>query len=525
MGDAARANGMRLIGPNTQGLANFATGAILSFSTVFRDPSPLNHPIAVVSQSGSMAVVPALLLARMGLGIRHAHATGNEADVTAPELAAAVAADPAVRLVLLYVESIRQADALVELADVARRRDVTVVALKAGRSAAGEQAAQSHTGALANEDRVVDAFLDRIGIWRVHDSRELVAAAEMHLHEVRPPGARTVVLSQSGASCVQAADAAAQHDLPLAELTPASTAALVEILPGYATTSNPIDLTGALLNDSSLFSKVLPVLAADPGVDAVVVALPVIGVGYDIETLAADSAAFSSTGKVLVAGITNPTSAEAFRRAGVIVYNTEVQAVEALSQAVHARARAARGRTGPVLGLLHPANASAAEDEATSLHTLAAYGVPVVAHHLCADADAAVAALHAIGGPVVLKGCSSRIAHKSDLGLVILGLNSETEVTAAFTTIAERLAQADPKAPGVLVAPLVPGRHEVMIGGRRDPIFGPMVLVGDGGTQVEALDDVAVLAPPFAREDVRQALGRLRVAPALFGGAPPPLWT
>src|SRR5262249_20723104 len=157
---------MRLIGPNCQGVANFATGAVANFSTIFHELKARDGPVAIISQSGANSQAIYQLVHAKGLGVRHVHATGNEADVTVAELAQAVAADEGVRLILLYLESVKNPEALAAAAALARSRDVPIVALKAGRTDSGKRAASSHTGALASEDRVVDAFFEQHGIWR-----------------------------------------------------------------------------------------------------------------------------------------------------------------------------------------------------------------------------------------------------------------------------------------------------------------------------------------------------------------------
>src|SRR3954470_16123327 len=209
--ETSRRTGMRLIGPNCQGLANFATGVVANFSTIFNEIQARDGPVAIVSQSGANSQAIYSLLHEKGLSARHVHATGNEADVTVADLAQAVVGDPGVRLVLLYMEAIKDPAALAAAAAEARRRSVPIVALKAGRTASGQKAASTHTGALATEDRVVDAFFEHHGIWRAGDPQELVRAAELYLSGRRPRGKRLVFISNSGASCVMAADYAEEH--------------------------------------------------------------------------------------------------------------------------------------------------------------------------------------------------------------------------------------------------------------------------------------------------------------------------
>src|SRR5215207_3961315 len=243
----ARARGMRIVGPNSQGLANFATGAIASFSTMFIEVEPEDGPVGIVSQSGAMSVVPYGLLRQRGIGIRHSHATGNDGDVSVAELATAVARDPGLRLLLLYLESIADAAHLAALAETARERRLPIIALKAGRTPAGQQAARSHTGALANEDRLVDAWLEAHGILRARTTTELVAGVEVYLKGWQPTGRRLVAIRNAGATCVMAADAAADAGLPLDPLAPGTREALGRILPTFASTVNPVDITAALL--------------------------------------------------------------------------------------------------------------------------------------------------------------------------------------------------------------------------------------------------------------------------------------
>ncbi len=516
---AARATGMRLVGPNTQGLANFGSGAIASFSTLFTEVPPLDGPIGIVSQSGGISAMAYGLLRGRGLGVRHVHATGNEADVGVADLAWAVAHDPDVRLLLLYLENIANPALLAETAAYARSRDLPIVAIKAGRSASGQQAAASHTGSLANEDRVVDAFLRRHGIWRVRDPHALATTAEGYLQGWRPQGRRLVVVSNSGASCVMAADAAEPLGLPLATLADSTRAALAARLPGFATTTNPIDITAALLSNSGLFSDVLPVIADDPAADLVFIHIPVAGTGYDVEAFARDTAAFArSSGKPVAVAAWQEVVAGPFRRAGVATFANEHEALSAFAQIASHRAllRQPLPHWPPAAPPALPATAGLM-NEAQSLALVAGAGVQVVPHRLCRSADEARAAFAALGGPVAVKACSRDVPHKSEHGLVALNVRSADAVAACFEQQWSQLARLGATQDGVLVASMHKSRHECMVGAHVDPQFGPVVAVGDGGKYVEAMRDVALLLPPFDPDEVLQALRGLRIAPILAG--------
>ena len=526
MVEVAHKAGMRIVGPNSQGLANFGTGAIASFSTMFMEFDRVEGHVAMLSQSGALCAsppVPVGFLNPRGIGVRHSHATGNDADITVGELAIAVAEDTQVKLMLLYLESIPDKKYLEELAAVALDRDLPIIALKSGRSEAGRQAAQSHTGALANEDRVVDAFFAHHGIWRAPDMRGLVEATELYLKGWKPQGRRLVAISNSGAVCVMTADAATSVGMPMAKLADATDKKLKGILPSFATTTNPIDLTAALLSNSRLFGDILPVIAEDPAADAFVIGVPVAGPGYDVEAFARDSAAFGKqTGKPLVVAATQPSVASEFQKQGISVFPTEVEAVTALHQflahrELMARAFEKKATRGGADALMANGGAMTMLNEADSLAVLAARGIPVVSHRLCRSRAEAIAAFESIGGPVVVKGCSADIAHKSELGLVKLGVRTREEAGEVWAAMEDIIRKNGSRFDGVIVAAMAGGRREIMIGAHRDPVFGPVVAVGDGGKYVEVFKDTTLLLPPFSTDDVKEALGKLRIAP-LFAG-------
>lgn len=522
---AARSAGMRLVGPNSQGLACFDSGSVLSFSTLFTEDPPADGPVAIVSQSGAMCSVPYGILRRRGVGVRYAHGTGNDADVTAVQLAAETLADPAVRLLLLYLENVGDPDDLVALAELSRRHDVPVVALVGGRTGSGSRAAASHTGALATERRVLDSFLERVGIWPVGSARELVAATELYLQHSRPTGDRLAVLSNSGAVCVLAADAAEEAGLPLAALEPATVAALGRELPAFATTTNPVDVTAALLTDSGIFGRVLPILAADPQVDACLLGIPVAGRGYDVDRFARDAAAFAAGGTALVLAVPQPSVAAPFRDAGLAVFEDESTAVAALRQylAHRGRMRAADGLPRPALG--GAGRPPVRLNESASLAAVARLGVRTVAHELVGSPSEVAAAVARLGAaPVVVKGCTAATSHKSDLGLVELGCPDAAAAVAAAGRIRAAAVRHGVALDGFLVAPMVGGVLEVLVGAHRDPTFGPVMVLGAGGLHVEAVPDTAVLLAPCTPEEVRRAVGRLRIAPLLAAvrGGPAP---
>lgn len=523
MAAAAKAANMRLVGPNCQGLANFATGAVANFSTVFHEIEARDGPVAIVSQSGACSQAIYILARQRGLEVRHVHATGNEADVTVADLAEEIVKEDGVRLVLLYMEAIQRPEALARAASIARQRELPIVAVKAGRTASGVRAASSHTGALASEDRVIDAFFEKHAIWRAADPQELVAAGQLYLTGGRPRGRRFVAVSNSGASCVMAADAAEEFGLDLPQFDEATQAKLKRVLPAFATPSNPLDVTGALLSDSGLIGGSLEVLGESDACDLLMLAIPIAGAGYDVPRFARDAAAYRERrGKSLAVAAPQPEVRAEFEKLGLPAFARERDAMLALRQLAEHSALMRRKPAPPRAAEAPPVPPGEERylDEAEGLALLAAAGLEVVEHRLCRTEAEARAAFRALGPRVVAKGCSASVPHKTELGLVRLGLADEEAVAQAFRDFRPRL----PEGGGVLVARQVAGRRELALGARLDPCFGPVVMVGDGGIYLEALKDFRLLLPPFSEAEVLEALQLLRIARLLGGlrGLPAP---
>jgi acyl-CoA synthetase (NDP forming) len=315
-----------------------------------------------------------------------------------------------------------------------------------------------------------------------------------------------------------AADSATQAGLSMATLSGDTRGALAKVLPSFATATNPIDLTAALLSNSRLFSDILPIVARDPGADAVVIGIPVAGQGYDVEAFARDTASFAiETGLPTVVSAPQASVADTFRTAGLTVFPTESEAVEALARYLsHVELMRHARRTG-IVQVSRECDDAVMLNEADALAVVQHFGIPVVEHRVCRTESDVTEAYAALGGPVVVKACSRDVVHKSDLGLVYLGIDDGEDARAAFRDVGEILDRRGLANDGVIVARMSRGRRELMLGGRLDPVFGPVVIVGDGGKYVEAMPDARVIVWPFREEDVLRLLGQLRIAP-LFAG-------
>jgi acyl-CoA synthetase (NDP forming) len=336
----AAAGGMRLLGPNTIGSANFARGAVLSFASIYQDFPPLDGPVAIVSQSGAVGVSTYALLRDNGIGVRYVCTTGNQSDVDTGEFLAAVLEDPEVGVVLMYLEEVRNRTALSATLASARKRGVPVLVLASARSASGARMADCHTGSLGMRDNTLAELFADHGCRIVESLPELSTSIPLYLSEARAHAAlpRIGVISNSGASCVLSADVCDALGLPLAELGPATRETLDALLPPFSRSRNPVDLTAMLLADSALLGRSVAAVMRDPGCDALVLSLlAVAGAGYDVPRFAADTAqALRDNAKPLVFCCPDSRVRAAFSAQGIAVFSSERDAIAALkAHAVH----------------------------------------------------------------------------------------------------------------------------------------------------------------------------------------------
>lgn len=352
---AASDSGLRLLGPNSIGCANFGCGAVLTFASIYQDYAPEDGPVAVVSQSGAVGAAAYALLREADVGVRYVCTTGNQADVDVADFAAAVVADPAVRVLLLYLEEVRHPAKLESALALAAQRGVQVLVLAAGASPSGVRMAEFHTGSAGMRDAALPMF-EAPARRRVRSVMELAAGAVDLL--LPPPGGgwergahgrtlqttedrrpresgnpRIVVVSNSGASCVMAADACDAAQVPLAVLSAPAVATLDALLPPFSRSRNPVDLTAMLLADASLLGRCVAAVLDDPGCDALALSLlAVAGRGYDVARFARETAdAARSAGKPAVFSSPDARVRQAFAAQGLSVFASEPEAVAALA--------------------------------------------------------------------------------------------------------------------------------------------------------------------------------------------------
>ncbi|MGH7365223.1 MAG: acetate--CoA ligase family protein, partial [Candidatus Rokuibacteriota bacterium] len=506
--DLADRTGLRIIGPNCQGFAHLPSRLIATFASPFLEPGLATGPIAMVSQSGAMAGMIYEMARAAGLGLNYWVSTGNEADVQAADILAEVVEDDDTRVACCYLEDIKDATRFRRALARAHRRGVPVFVLKSGRSAAGRRAASSHTGALAGEDAVYDAVFADWGAIRCADPAELLALPQAFLR-YQEAGRRVAILSNSGGLGVLSVDLCADLGLAPAEFSPETTAALRGALPDFAAAANPVDLTAQMLTDPDMLMRVLPALEADPGVDAIVFQIALLGAATDLGRLVADVASVArATRKVVAVSCPQRPVVDAFRAGGVLAFDDASRALRSLACLAQATARRPHwlGRV-----TLEPPAAPAPPpipagdpgqpflNEWESQRLLAPFGLPLVDTVFVTAAAAAPDSAEQLGYPVVVKVCAAALPHKSDVGGVALGLPDRAAVAEACRRIE---AEVRARAPGVALEGFVIQRQargvlELALGVKTDPVFGPIVLVGSGGVLIEVLRDFRLLLPPI----------------------------
>ncbi|MBV8036881.1 bifunctional acetate--CoA ligase family protein/GNAT family N-acetyltransferase [Roseateles sp.] len=537
--DAARPHVLRLLGPNCIGLLRPQLGLNASFTQANALPGDL----ALVSQSGALLTALLDWANTERIGFSHLISLGEHLDVDFGDLLDYLATDRQTRAILLYIESITSTRKFMSAARLAARIKPVIV-VKAGRSLAGMRAAASHTGALAGEDIVFDAAIRRAGMLRVDTLKELFIAAQTLARFRDNRSAELMVMTNGGGAGVMAADAASSLGVKLARPGEALMRSLNTVLPANWSHANPIDIIGDA--PAQRYVDTLKALFEAPEAGALlfVHAPTAIVCSHDIAEACAPLIA-SRRGRVMscwMGGETLSAARRLFEEAGIADYETPEEAVRAFAlmqtyrrnQATLREAPSASANAEPDLPrarrIVGAALAAGNEwlDEVTAKQLLAAFGIPVVETRRTAPTpDAAADAARQIGGTLALKAISPDILHKSDAGGVRLNLAGEDAVRAAARDMLAHLHASRPEAriEGFSVQAMAqrPNAQELIVGAHVDPIFGPVVLFGQGGTAVEVLGDRAVALPPLNRVLAQELIERTRVARLLAGyrGQPP----
>jgi len=520
-----RASGLRILGPNCMGV--YSRPAKLN-ATYFWELPRTEGRVAFVSQSGAYGGMTFRELGRRGVGISTFVSIGNQVDVTHADVLEHLAGDDETEVVALFIEEVRDGKRFL---DACRRvaRKKAVVAFKVGRTRAGRRAAQSHTGSMAGDAEVCRAALCQAGAFVARETDEFFDA--LAAYAAYPKGLRRGgglgIVTISGGPCVAAADACEEAGVAVPELSASAQARVKALLPEFGASRNPVDMTPQM--DPARMPECVEAVAGDPRIRA----LLAINVGLDRPDFADAFTRLRGRLPVVAFTVDAPEIARRFGEAKVPVFSTPERAVRALAALGLARPvaeiqipnpRSQPRHDEPELGSgislgsgiwdldLAAAAASSVQvlDERESKLMLAEAGVPVCREAVATTLAEADRAARRLGYPVVLKALGAG-AHKSDRGGVRVGLRDRREMASAWKELSRRFG------PSVLVQEMVRGDHEVLIGARRDPTFGPVVLFGSGGVWTEQARDVAIRVCPVTRREAAAMIAETRAGERLSG--------
>ena len=517
----ARGHGMRLLGPNCLGLFNDAIGFYPIFSSSFESGWPVAGRIGIASQSGAYGTHLYSLARNRMIGTPLCVTTGNEADVTLGDVLGWMAQAEEVDVICAYAEGIRDSETFLVALELARTNRKPIVMMKVGRSVLGGQAAQSHTASIAGDDAVTDAVLAEFGVVRARNTEELLDIAYAATKRIYPARHSLGVVTVSGGAGVLISDVAETLGFDMPPMPEAAQARLRGFVP-FCAPRNPVDCTAQAFNQIELVGEFARSMAADGGYSACLGFFTQVGGSRTVapKMRAQMKAVADDFPDRLwaLSVIAPPEMVQGYEADGFLVFEDPTRAVVALHAMGRFGEAFARQAAAPVpLPAITLPAATPSEAEAKRL--LAAAGIEPVPEEACADAASAVAAAGRIGFPVVMKILSPDIAHKSEIGGVLLDVADEAGVRTGFATLLERAAARAPAAriEGVLVARQIKGAVEMALGIFQDPVFGPVAMVGLGGIFIEVLKDVAFRRCPFDATEAGRMIRGLRGFPLLDG--------
>lgn len=516
--------GIRLLGPNCLGFMNVRDHVYATFTPAPNAGLVRAGTIGMVSQSGAFGAYAYSMAHDRGLGLSYWITTGNEDDIDVADCIAWLVRDPGTRVIMAYLEGCRDGDKLKQALGMAQAAGKPVVVTKVGRTGAGAMAAASHTAALAGDDAVYDALFRQYGVMRAHTIEAFFSIGYALSVCGRPPANRNVgIITISGGVGALMADDAEESGLQLPAMTEAAQQQILARVP-FAGPRNPVDVTGQATSEPELLDQAAQLMAEDGRYGSLLVFLAAAG-GSDAlwphfkDFAQRQRAAYPDIPLTLCA-LFSPERRRELEATGCLVFSDP-------SAAVHTLAAIAQDGTPPVAATM----TSGAHDdtdlalppgplnEAAALSVLKQAGLPTMPFEIASDRDAAAAAAQRLGYPVVLKVVSADITHKSDIGGVRLALADSEAVRQAFDAIMDAVRRNAPQAriDGIMIAPMVGGGVECILGVQRDPVFGPVVMFGLGGIFVETMKDVSFRLAPFDQAEALRMIGEVKACTLLQG--------
>jgi len=531
---AIRETGMAVTGPNC--LGNLSAGEKIFTNIDDRVVTMDAGPVAIAGQSGAIVMAIRQALEDRGVGVGYMVTTGNEAGLETPDLMAYFAADPGIRVIVVYLEGVRNTKVFRAACKAARAAGKPVIALKLGASEGGRAAAMAHTGALAGSIETFDAISTREGVIRVRGLDELIETTECFVHADPPRAARLAAVTLSGGKRGLLLDAFSSAGLNFSPLSKDANNKLAKMLGPGSIVGNPLDAGFAAVVDPSVYMQSIKIMIDDPDTDIVIIDSELPKAPHEVRErnlrivnemagaaskpvvyISTMSIGFTEFTKGLRKSLPHIAVMQGLDRAvgaikALIDYASLRKEVPDVVSSSSASARAMLERT------LNNAE-GAALDEVASKKLLKAYGIPVSKEEIAIDSAGAVKIAKKIGFPVVAKVVSADILHKSDIGGVVLNINSAAKVKQAFNDITARVKRLKnkPRLEGILIAQQVKADLELVVGASLDAEMGPVVLFGTGGVDIELMKDVALAGAPLDAADARELIGRTKAGVKLKG--------
>ena len=526
----ARRSGIRIVGPNCMGVMNIGREIYGTFTSAFDHGFPKLGRLGIVSQSGAFGAHCMVLAREQGLGLNLWATTGNECDVDFADCLSYLAEDDSTDVILAYMEGARDKHRLMAALEKARAAGKPVVMLKVGRTELGAAAAYSHTASLAGSDQTYDALFKQFGVYRAETIHDLMDVAYACTAGNYPKSRRVGLVTISGGVGVLMADAAQKVGLEVPLLPEATQAKMKKLIP-YAATRNPVDTTAMVLDDVMLVRRNLEIMLEEGGCDSVVLFLSSVGLNKILMGRLTDALLelrkTHPRGVIAITTLVRPELKERLEAEGFLILEDPAWGVGVIA----ALCQYAEAFAGPPV---YPPAALPAGlpripphrlGELAANRLLAEAGLPMVPLRLASSAEEAVSIGGAMTLPVVLKIASPDITHKTEMGGVLLNVNTLEAIRQGYAELLRRAKAHHPQASidGVLMAPQVNDGIEFIAGVARDPVFGPVVMCGLGGVFVEVMKDVSFRIAPFGEAEAQGMLEELKGYPLLTGirGAPP----
>lgn len=526
----ASESGMRILGPNCLGVFNLSAGWFGTFANTLASKKIPTGPIGIVTQSGAYGGHLFTITQNRGVGTNYWVTTGNEVDIDVAEVIEFYAREPEIRVIISYAEGIKNGNRMRKALEAARNAKKPVIFMKVGSTEAGARAAASHTASLAGEDAVYDGLFKQYGVYRAETTEEMADVAYACQFGRYPNGPKIGLQTISGGIGVQMADAASKKGFDVAPL-PKSTQEKIKKLIPFAGVNNPVDFTGQVLNERKLLEDSMRFVIDEADYDSQILylaSLPISEFTRDISLEIFTALRKRYPEELMFLSMIGPQeSRKPYEEIGYPCFEDHSLAVRAMAALRYFAMVFKQGKQKVIASTrgnkLARLDRNISEFEAKSI--LSTAGIPTNREFLTESCGEAIEAQKTIDGPVVLKVASPNIPHKTEIGGVLLNLTTKEQIEEGYKKLITSVQSNAPEAKidGIIVAEMISGGIETVLGVTNDPVFGPTVMFGLGGVFVEVLKDVAFRVAPFGTEEARRMIDEIRGRAVLDGarGAPP----